>query len=86
MSHSTAQASSAAAPLDDPPARPPATGMDFLIDRLTPSESYGPWVRASSWAARTARLDSSWGTSSAPSPVTLTSNSSGFAHAACTSS
>ena len=37
-------------------------------------------------AARTARLRSSVGTSVAPSPVTVTLNSPGSPHAACTSS
>src|SRR4029453_3427892 len=36
------RARKAAAPFAEPPANPPATGMDFLIDRLAPREWFGP--------------------------------------------
>ena len=86
MSHSTAQASSAAAPLAEPPASPPATGMDFLIDRLTPSESPAPCVLASSRAARMARLVSSQRHQVGALPGHLDLEPSGSAHGRVTSS
>src|SRR5690606_31107090 len=67
-----------------PPASPPATGIDFLIVSRTPSS--GAKLRASSCAARTARLVSSVGTSSASAPITSTLNSPAGAELAASSS
>ena len=54
-----------------PPARPAATGIRLLMRMASPGESLapGPTERSSAATARAARLVSSAGTLSAPSPV-----------------
>ena len=76
MPHIASHATSVAAASADPPPMPPAMGTCFSISRCTPPGT--PAVRASSFAARTARFEASVGrpdVSMLPPNVTLNSSS-----------